>query len=107
MNEKQKECAAALRKAANLVQDHWTVGCMAREESGRPVSAWDPKATQFCMVGALIRAGKAHGINEIGQVLGIGGLAHHNDTSVENGLHAALLFDLAATLIENNEVPLR
>lgn len=48
-----------LRKTLQTVENGWCRGTYAKDNMDRHVDWWDPKATRFCLVGALLKSGGA------------------------------------------------
>lgn len=48
--------ARAFNRAARLIEQGWTKGAFARNNSGHSLYSTDKKATKFCMRGAVHRA---------------------------------------------------
>jgi hypothetical protein len=55
--------AKVLRRAAELIDQGWIQGALAKDEQGHTVDCDDSSATRWCLVGALIRARYEIGAN--------------------------------------------
>lgn len=54
---------AILRAAAELIECGWCCGADARDPAGAPVSASDPSATAWSLLGALVAVSERPGTN--------------------------------------------
>lgn len=55
----KKEFIRRLQKAKKLLQKGWTKHAAARDKRGNHIGVFDDKATKWCLMGALGRAGLA------------------------------------------------
>jgi hypothetical protein len=72
-----------LRDARDFIRLGWTKGTHARRANGAPTSATDPKATCFCLEGALYRAVRNHDLpfdvaDDVAQFLSIHTASDYN-----------------------------
>lgn len=95
-----------------IAKGAWTKGCAARDGSGEPVSATDPRAVCWCAWGALMHVGKPSlGAERLFQALDIlpvnGSMLHPlfdwNDGATREEVVAA--FDRAIELERANDAP--
>lgn len=94
-----------LLEARNLIEKGWCQGCMARRAGGGLTDIFDASAAQFCLMGAMHRAGamlesdefRPTAQNFIYKAGNIGSLIHFNDAK---GRTQAEIIDVLTRAIE-------
>lgn len=105
--KEQTTAIVTLTLARDLLtkRNAWTRGTYARAPGGYPVEVEDPRATQFCMLGALVRVspqrlGMQHALTALDRVLGAS-VHHFNDKQARSKADVLAAFDLAIEVLRD------
>lgn len=84
-----------LTKARSLIARGWTQGSAAHDQHGNCVEPRDPRATCWCILGAIAAtgAGDVRADDALRQTIGEDALANWNDQPFRTQAHVLKLFD--------------